>query len=302
VASAQAIALPTFTEAEALSFLRGTPLPFDPFFIDFSGDEHLPSLESAAAREGKVRVLGVLCTTDDEGVALYLTPVFLYTSVDPPYATEPVTLGSLIVNLSDDPQESYYWIGQRMQFSADSVVAVCWSTPLDRNPKLGAIYSDMIMQACGTAISVLHLLDYSNVEIVEKTLERREAKRAEKRNWSIPLVVRVARPSKRVQSGKSDGMNHREFSHQFDVIGHPKHFQRGPMVACIVCGGKTSDEIPCARCNNTGMDPDKIEPCTRIDVATGELTCPNGCRRIWCPSFTKGPEDAPYIPKTRKMT
>jgi len=303
VASAQVNALPKLSEMEAMSFLRGTPLPFNPFFIDFSGDDKLPSMETHVARGGTTRLLGTLCSTqEDHPQALYLTPIWLHTAVDPPYASEPVAYGSLIVNLTDNPNESYYWIGQEMQFTHDSVVCIAWSPLLDRNHKLADEYSRMIMAGAGDAIAVLHLLDFSNIEMVEKTLERREAKRAEKRKWNVPLVVRVSRPSRRVQRGASDGMSEREWTHQWDVIGHPMHFAKvGPMTRCIVCGGKTSDEVPCVRCNNTGLDPEKVSPCTRIDVKTGELTCPNGCRRIWCPPHTKGPEDKPYIPKSRKL-
>src|SRR5437868_4048279 len=120
----------------------------------------------------------------------------------------------------------------------------------------------MVEEAAMSAIPVLHLLDYSNVELVQRTLERRERKRVEKRQWSVPLVVRVARPSRRVARGQSDGMNPADYSHQFDVMGRAKHFTRGPMVACVVCGGKSSDALVCPRCGGTGVGADKIRPWT----------------------------------------
>jgi hypothetical protein len=304
VPSQQVITLPELDPREALLFMQKTPLPFDPLFIDFSGDDKLPTYDTPVAQDGYVKVLGVTCSTHpDQPEIVYMTPIFLYTSVHPPQASEPVALGSMAINCSGDPTATAAWIGEPLKFKEGhgAMIALAFSPILDRQPYLCDQYEKMIEAACGSAISTLNLLDYSNVEIVEKTLERREAKRAEKRNWNIPLVVRVSRPSRRVQNGSSQGLDSREFSHQFDVIGHPKHFTKGPMVACIVCGGKTSEEIPCARCKNTGLDPEKVEPCTRIDVVTGELTCPNGCRRIWCPPFVKGPEDAPYVPKTRKL-
>jgi hypothetical protein len=303
VTAEQVDALPGLERAEALAFLRGTPLPFEPFFIDYTAGDRLMAVSTVAARDRKAALLGVLLSThsDQNNKALYVTPVFKYPSADG-LATEPVALGSVLVNLNNEPEQTYSWLGATYSFDTDAVVALATTPAFKEQPLLPRVYSTMVEDAAMSAIPVLHLLDYSNVELVERTLERRERKRVEKRQWSVPLVVRVARPSRRVSRGQSDGMNPADYSHQFDVMGHPKHFTRGPLVACVVCGGKSSEALVCPRCGGTGMDPDKIKPCTRIDLATGERTCPNGCRRIWCPSYTKGPEDAPYVPKSRKLT
>jgi hypothetical protein len=303
VTAEQVDALPGLERAEALAFLRGTPLPFEPFFIDYTAGDRLLAVSTIAARDRKAALLGVLLSThsDQNNKALYVTPVFQYESADG-RAAEPVALGSLLVNLNEEPEQTYSWLGATYSFDTEAVVALATTPTFKEQPLLPRVYSAMVEEAAMSAIPVLHLLDYSNVELVQRTLERRERKRVEKRQWAVPLVVRVARPSRRVARGQSDGMNPADYSHQFDVMGHAKHFTRGPMVACVVCGGKSSDALVCPRCGGTGMDPDKIRPCTRIDVASGERTCPNGCRRIWCPSYTKGPEDAPYVPKSRRLT
>jgi hypothetical protein len=162
----------------------------------------------------------------------------------------------------------------------------------------------LIAEASLVALKALYLIEIpQNIELVEKKLERRDAKRAEKRNWPVPLVVRVQRPS-RVTRGTltaGDG-EHIIYSHQFEVTGHFRHYTKGSKVKCIICEGRTADGVPlCPRCKGTGMDPDKVKPCNRKDINTGEQTCPNGCRVEWCPPYWKGDPDAIIIPKTRKL-
>jgi hypothetical protein len=76
---------------------------------------------------------------------------------------------------------------------------------------------------------------------------------------------------------------------------------KGATVACIVCNAKQVPDLICPRCGGTGLDPDKIKPCTRIDVKTGEKTCPHGCRKIWISPYWKGDPDKPMVVKTRKI-
>ena len=68
-----------------------------------------------------------------------------------------------------------------------------------------------------------------------------------------------------------------------------------PHVRCDDCEGIGRSKLPavtlrCKRCGGTGLDPEKVKPCTRRDEPTGQLTCPDGCRREWVPEHVRGSE------------
>ena len=157
------------------------------------------------------------------------------------------------------------------------------------------------------ALSCIQMLASANVEIVSArtTMEKRDVKRADKRGWPIADTVFVRVPRRRVRrhpdAEDSNDRSTRVFTHRFEVVGHHKHFQHGAAVVCRVCMGRDDDQPKCERCKGTGLDPAKITPCARRDEATGELTCPNGCRKVWNPPAIKGPEDKPLVPKARRV-
>jgi hypothetical protein len=300
--SAQVNALPELSAREQIDFARHTPLAFDPLFIDFSGDDQLPGIDSEISFEGEqVKVLGAMVNSYPDTNVLFITPIFYYGNPTAPIMA--IALGTLAINKSDIANYEFgYVLGSLQRFNRPAMTLIAHSEILDKEPQVSDEYKKLITLASERVIGALYLLEAANVEMVPRELPRREKKRQEKRGWKIPLVVRVDRPSRRTynHSGNGTGQS-RNYSHQFEVIGHYNHVTHGAMVRCIVCNGKQVPEFPCPRCGGTGLDPEKVKPCTRIDVKTGELTCPNGCRKIWIPPYWKGPEDKPMIIKTRKI-
>ena len=302
--SAQVNMLPEFSSAtEMIDFARDTPLAFDPLFIDFTGDGFLPGIDSDISFEGEeVKILGALVNSEpDEGV-LFITPIFYYGNPAAPIMA--IALGTYAINRSGVRNYQFaYVLGSTERFTQPAMTLIASSPPLNKEPHVYVEYERIIGIAAERVIGALYLLEAANVQMVPRELPRRDKKRQEKRGWRIPLVVRVDRPSRRVYSGTNgngDGTP-RDFSHQFEVIGHYNHVKRGHSAACTVCNGKRTQDLVCPRCHDTGLDPDKIKPCTRIDVTTGEKTCPDGCRKIWIPAYWKGPENKPMVVKTRKI-
>jgi hypothetical protein len=300
--SAQVNMLPEFsTESEMLAFARETPLAFDPLFLDFTGDGNLPGFDSIISFEGEqVKLLGAIVNSEPDPGALFITPIFYYGN--PTAGIEAIALGTYAVNRSgiSDYQFSYV-LGSVERFTKPAMTLVANSDVLDKEPLIAVEYTRLIGLAAERVLGALYLLEAANVELVERPLERRDKKRQEKRGWKIPLVVRVDRPSRRTYDHSNGNGQPRNYSHQFEVIGHYNHVTRGFVAACTVCNGKQTKDLPCPRCHDTGLDPDKVKPCTRIDVKTGEKTCPNGCRKIWISPYWKGPEDKPMVIKTRKI-
>lgn len=299
--SAQVTALPNLSETEQLLFAQETPLAFDPLFIDFTGDQSLPAIESRLSDEGEVKLLGAMINSDPDPNVLFITPIFYYGN--PHASLMAIALGTYAVNKSDVVNYEFaYVLGATERFTKPAMTLVANSDVLKKHPDVVLEYERIIRIAVERVIGALYLLEAANVEMVPRELGRRDRKRQEKRGWKIPLVVRVDRPSRRTYNHATNGNGQpRDFSHQFERIGHYNHYTRGSFVACIVCNGKIAKDLVCPRCNDTGLDPDKVKSCVRIDVKTGELTCPHGCRKIWISPHWVGPEDKPMIVKTRKI-
>lgn len=300
--SAQVAVLPKLSEQEQIEFARETPLAFDPLFIDFTGDANLPGFDSRIAFEGEqVKLLGAVINSDPDPNVLFITPVFYYGN--PTASHMAIALGTYAINRSGIPAYQFsYVLGSKVRFEQPAMTLIAHTDILENEPAIPAEYKRLIELAAERVIGALYLLEAANVEMVPRELPRREKKRQEKRGWKIPLVVRIDRPSRRTYDHSSNGNGQpRNYSHQFEVIGHYNHVKHGAAAACIVCNGKQATDFVCPRCNGTGLDPDKIKPCTRIDVTTGEKTCPDGCRKIWISPYWKGDPDKPMIVKTRKI-
>lgn len=130
------------------------------------------------------------------------------------------------------------------------------------------------VNAVSRVLDVLYFLDSSNVELVEAPVSRQVRRRSDREGRPIGTVVEI-RTSKRKyiarDGGEGDGMPV-EFSHRFEVSSHYKHFPVGTRMA--------------------DSRPDLVKYCSKCDAP---------CRKIWTPSFVKGPEDKPFIPKTRHV-
>lgn len=290
---------------ELLDFAAESHLPFEHTFLDFGGDGHMPTTETVLALHDKAHVLGALMYEWWDGQVLVITPFYSYTSNQQHGAAHgPVSLGSMLLNKSDDPTLPFSHMGNgyRFEFSQKGIISLGHTDVLDDSPYMYDLYRNIVQAGSLMAIECLHFIEAGNVRLVERTLERRDRKRAEKRGWNIPMTVRVERPNRRISNGSYIPTgNHVEFSHQFDVSGHYKHYTKGSNVACIVCKGNIDEDVPCSRCHNTGLDPEKISKCSRRDDKTGQLTCPDGCRRIWTGDFIKGDPTKPYVPKARRV-
>lgn len=310
--SAQVSVLPSMDMADAQKFMQTTSLPFDPLFLDFTADEHLPRISRLIKdNEGEeailnVDFLGALIDSTVDGNVVFITPIFYYTDRLLRSKWDDVinvnALGSVAINKSGVANYRFPYVfdsGNQFQDDIDMVTLVSPSATLAKHPEIQDFYHDIVWNASRRVISALYFIEAANVEMVPLELTRRDKKRQEKRNWLIPLTVRVNRPSRRTHNHRNGNGEAREYSHQFEVIGHYRHVTKGSHVACIVCNGKTTEDLVCPRCNGTGLDPDKVKPCERIDVKTGEKTCPNGCRREFCPSYVKGDPDKPLVIKTR---
>lgn len=300
--SAQVAVLPKLSKIEAHEFARETPLAFDPLFIDFTGDGNLPGFESNIAFDGEqVKLLGAVINSDPDPNVLFITPVFYYGNPTAPVMA--IALGTYAINRSGIPAYQFsYVLGSKVRFEQPAMTLIAHTDILENEPEIAAEYKRLIDMAAERIIGALYLLEAANVQMVPRELPRRDKKRQEKRGWKIPLVVRVDRPSRRTYDHSNNGNGTpRDYSHQFEVIGHYNHVKRGPMAACTVCEGRKTQDLVCPHCNDTGLDPDKVKPCTRIDVTTGEKTCPDGCRKIWISPYWKGDPDKPMVVKTRKI-
>ena len=245
----------------------------------------MPGIDSNISFEGEqVKLLGAVVNSEPDTGVLFITPIFYYGNPTAPIMA--IALGTYAINRSGIPDYQFsYVLGSVERFTQPVMTLVAHSEVMDREPMITIEYKRLIEAAAERIIGALYLLEAANVEMVPRELPRRERKRQEKRGWKIPLVVRIDRPSRRVYNHSANGNGvARDFSHQFEVIGHYNHVKRGASAACIVCNGKRTQDLVCPRCNDTGLDPDKIKPCVRIEVTTGEKTCPHGCRKIWIQS------------------
>ncbi len=148
----------------------------------------------------------------------------------------------------------------------------------------------------GDVVDVIRFLEAGHVHTLAEPVSRQVRRQAERKNQVIPLVVEIARRSTRRGTGRHAGAQ--EHSHQWEVAGGYHHVTRGPHVRCSACRG---EDLACGRCHGSGRDPDLVRPCLRRDLATGELTCPDGCRREWVGPDIQGPPGAPLKPKVRHL-
>lgn len=184
------------------------------------------------------------------------------------------------------------------------------------------------------ALRVLHFLDSANVDVVQAPLHRRDRKRAEKRRWPIASTVAIKRRAPRRRDPDAPVGEGRNFAYQFERAGHYNHVVRGAHVRCVDCKGvgevvtwrlpTTGAVVPCdgvyldgphlvnaergavtcATCGGSGLDADKVKPCTRRYANgphAGSLTCPDGCRREWVPTTVVGDPGKPLMLKTRRV-
>jgi hypothetical protein len=302
--SAQVCALPRLEGREKGQFIEELHFPFEPnFFLDFSADGNLPSFKSEIAKDGLVSVAGALFNRWDNNILV--TPIMVYDSLSE-VRESTVPLGMVVYNQKDE--YTFHWAGLNITMEKSDVtqvrgtVIVAHTDILDRPEHAGLSdeYRRVLQEATATALDSLYMLEAANVETVERTLERRDAKRAEKRGWQVPSTVRVIRNRRRKNGSSQPTGETRDYTHQFPVRGFYRHVTKGSHVRCPICKGKPI-ETGCSHCSNTGLDPNKVKPCARIDVTTGKQTCPQGCRREWTPDHIRGPEDAPLLIKTHDI-
>lgn len=176
-----------------------------------------------------------------------------------------------------------------------------------RNRILG--WTAIVVRQFGKLMSILQLLDSHNVEIVEQKVSRQVRRNAERHDTPIAKTVSIRhrRSASRERNPDAEPM---QFSHSFEVIGHTRHVTRGVHVWCKGCKGEgvvlgqhlpdgSQEEKECEVCHGFGLNRAVLTPCARRDDKTGELTCPNGCRKEWAEPFVKG--EGPLILKTRKQ-
>ena len=135
----------------------------------------------------------------------------------------------------------------------------------------------MVLSQVGAIIDSLYFLDAHNVSIAEDVPVSRQVRRQVERSGGkihIAKTVRVAPTTiKRTPTkGKGGTAN---YSHRFERRGYTRHVTRG-----------------------SHAKADLMKPCYRRD-AEGTPTCPNGCRREWCPPTIVGNDDLPFVPKAR---
>jgi hypothetical protein len=135
----------------------------------------------------------------------------------------------------------------------------------------------MVLSQVGAIIDSLYFLDAHNVSIAEDVPVSRQVRRQVERSGGkihIAKTVRVAPTNiKRTPTkGKGGTAN---YSHRFERRGYTRHVTRG-----------------------SHAKADLMKPCYRRD-AEGTPTCPDGCRREWCPPTIVGNDDLPFVPKAR---
>lgn len=124
------------------------------------------------------------------------------------------------------------------------------------------------------ALKALWLVQAANMHMEDAPVPRQQRRQVERKNGGIAKVVRITRPT-RVPGRREPSGEGRSFSHRFNRRAHYKHVTRGPHAKA-----------------------DFIKPCSRRDPKSGELTCPDGCRREYVPSTIIGDDSLPYVPKT----
>jgi len=135
----------------------------------------------------------------------------------------------------------------------------------------------MVLSQVSVVIDSLYFLDAHNVSIAEDVPVSRQVRRQVERSGGkihIAKTVRVAPTTiKRTPTkGKGGTAN---YSHRFERRGYTRHVTRG-----------------------SHAKADLMKPCYRRD-AEGTPTCPDGCRREWCPPTIVGNDDLPFVPKAR---
>lgn len=127
------------------------------------------------------------------------------------------------------------------------------------------------------AARCLYLLDSANVELVTAPVSRQVRRQAERSGTGIASVVDVRRTQ--VGANRSTGTGQkRNYSHRFERRSYYRHVTRG-----------------------SHYKPDHVKPCQRRDPKTGELTCPDGCRREFVPATWVG-QSGPMVPKSRRLS
>lgn len=125
-------------------------------------------------------------------------------------------------------------------------------------------------------LPLLMLLESVNVDLEDAPLKPKQAKVAQQKARTRPLVVAVRRKTRRAPKVATGAEPIRKLSVQVEVRGHFKHHGPGTPVF------KAAE-----RCQ-----PEKIK--TRAGRGP--------CVRFWCPPFIMGPVDAPLVIKARRIS
>ena len=135
----------------------------------------------------------------------------------------------------------------------------------------------MVLAQVGAVIDSLYFLDAHNVNIDQEAYVSRQVRRQVERSdgkIQIARTVRVA-PTNIKRNPSKDKGGSANYSHRFERRGYTRHVTKG-----------------------SHAKVDLIKPCYRRDKQ-GVLTCPDGCRREWCPPTIVGSDDLPFVPKAR---
>jgi hypothetical protein len=170
-------------------------------------------------------------------------------------------------------------------------------------------WAHMVERAAAKALAVLYLVESANVEYVTggAAMERRDAKRALKRSWPRADAVRIRLPARRQRNGhEPTGTGTPKKLHQVRSFYRHMTAPTHPHVRCDACEGIGRSKLEfvtlrCKRCRGSGLDPEKVKPCTRRDETTGQLTCPDGCRREFVPEHIRGEGDTLELKSLKVM-
>lgn len=161
--------------------------------------------------------------------------------------------------------------------------------------------NDSAEAAVEETLRVLYWMESANVELAQKSVSRQVRRQAERKDRRIVDTVIVKRGRRRSLERSDGGGEHRDFSHQFEVMGAYHHVTRGIHVRCSDCHGSgafADTRANCYRCHGTGLDPEKVKACPQWRERHPHS---RACRREWVPPHVKGPEDAVFVPKVRRI-
>jgi hypothetical protein len=270
----QVAALPDWPSREqALLALRDARLPFEVTFIDIKAKlPGCPSIQTVhrdwedSGPPLEVRWAGALLVQESDG-GVTVAPVATIHPGQPEELSCPGVARFRRERPSGPlaPGEAWMVVGDQGEPEATFGVlpgggseAIRWQTYL----------AFIIAERCAMLLEVLNA---PNVQLANRQLHGRRARRADCAGHPLPRVIKVRRPVAAEERHRAGTATSGRYSHQSSVRGHFAYYRRGPIY----------DANPSKRRHILKLGRDAVP--------------------VWHPPSIRGPKDAPYVPRVRLL-